>query len=176
MVPACGRQRTTCGSCRSSAELTRTPQCLRRVHTGYAYRPPALGTYRRRRAACPKGAAYCTYWVHLPASGVGHVPRTVAPQVLSSASVPAPTLSEPAATLETLELALGRGAYCAPKCTHVATRSPAPARMHAQVCSTNWSISTSTWTTRARTGSTQVFSASITGAQHRRGCGAHNCG
>mmetsp|Transcript_31627 Transcript_31627/g.80731 ORF Transcript_31627/g.80731 Transcript_31627/m.80731 type:complete len:185 (-) Transcript_31627:109-663(-) len=30
-------------------------------------------------------------------------------QVLSSASVPAPTLSEPAATLETLELALGRG-------------------------------------------------------------------
>ena len=47
--------------------------------------------------------------------------------VLSSASVPAPTLSEPAATLETLELALGRGAFRDPKCPHVATRSLAPA-------------------------------------------------
>jgi hypothetical protein len=36
--------------------------------------------------------------------------------VLSSASVPAPTLSEPAATLETLELALGRGAFRDPRC------------------------------------------------------------
>ena len=47
--------------------------------------------------------------------------------VLSSASVPAPTLSEPAATLETLELALGRGAFHHPKCPHVATRSLVPA-------------------------------------------------
>ena len=30
-----------------------------------------MGTYRRRRAACPKGPAYCTYWVHVPATGLG---------------------------------------------------------------------------------------------------------
>lgn len=41
-------------------------------------------------------------------------------------------------------------------------------RVHAQVCSTTWSILTSTWTTRARTGSTQVFSASKRDTQHRR--------
>ena len=40
---------------RSSAKLTRTPGGLRWVRTGYAYQPPALGTYRRRRAACPQG-------------------------------------------------------------------------------------------------------------------------
>ena len=40
------------------AELTRTPRGLRWVRTGYAYQPPALGTYRRRRAACPQGPAY----------------------------------------------------------------------------------------------------------------------
>ena len=40
------------------AELTRAPRGLRWVRTGYAYRPPALGTYRRRRAACPQGPAY----------------------------------------------------------------------------------------------------------------------
>ena len=61
-------------------ELTRTPRRLRWVRTGYAYQPPALGTYRRRRAACPQGAAYCTYWVRVPATGVPYVPRTVAPQ------------------------------------------------------------------------------------------------
>jgi hypothetical protein len=44
-------------------ELTRTPRRLRRVRTGYAYQPPALSTYRRRRAACPQGPAYCMYWV-----------------------------------------------------------------------------------------------------------------
>ena len=38
-------------------ELTRTPPGLRWVRTGYAYQPPALGTYRRRRAACPQGPA-----------------------------------------------------------------------------------------------------------------------
>ena len=38
--------------------------------------------YRRRRAALPQGPTYSTYWVHVPASGVGYVPRTVAPQVL----------------------------------------------------------------------------------------------
>ena len=38
----------------SRAELTRTPRGLRRVRTGYAYQPPALGTYRTHRAACPQ--------------------------------------------------------------------------------------------------------------------------
>ena len=48
----------------------------------YAYQPPALGTYRTHRAACPQGPTYCTYGVRVPASGVGHVPRTVATQVV----------------------------------------------------------------------------------------------
>ena len=68
------------GEDRRGAELTRAPRGLRWVRTGYAYQPPALGTYRRRRAACPQGPAYCTYWVRVPASGVPYVPRTVAPQ------------------------------------------------------------------------------------------------
>ena len=38
-------------------------------------------TYRTHRAACPQGPTYCTYWVRVPASGVGCVPRTVATQV-----------------------------------------------------------------------------------------------
>ena len=63
------------------AELTRTPRGLRWVRAGYAYQPPALCTYRRRRAASPQGPTYSTYWVRVPASGVGYVPRTVAPQV-----------------------------------------------------------------------------------------------
>ena len=58
-------------ACQHKPELTRTPRGLRWVRTGYAYQPPALGTYRRRRAACPQGPAYCTYWVRVPASGVG---------------------------------------------------------------------------------------------------------
>ena len=62
---------------RPDARLTRTPRGLRRVRTGYAYRPPALGTYRRRRAACPQGPAHCTYWVRAPASGVLYLPRSV---------------------------------------------------------------------------------------------------
>ena len=65
----------------SRAELTRTPRGLRRVRTGYAYQPPALGTYRTHRAACPQSPTYCTYGVCVPALGVGHVPRTVATQV-----------------------------------------------------------------------------------------------
>ena len=65
--------------CAYFAELTRTPRRLRWVRTGYAYQPPALCTYRRRRAACPQGPTYSTYWVRVPASGVGYVPRTVAP-------------------------------------------------------------------------------------------------
>ena len=65
---------------RCSAELTRTPRGLRWVRTGYTYQPPALGTYRRRRAACPQGPAYCTYGVRVPASAVLYVPRAVAPQ------------------------------------------------------------------------------------------------
>ena len=75
----------------SDPELTRTPRGprLRWARTGYAYQPPALGTYRRRRAACPQGRAYCTHWVRVPASGVPYVPRTVAPQVGSgSAQIP----------------------------------------------------------------------------------------
>ena len=36
-----------------------------------------MGTYRRRRAACPQGPAYCTYGVRVPASAVLYVPRTV---------------------------------------------------------------------------------------------------
>ena len=68
------------GEDRRGAELTRTPRGLRWVRTGYAYQPPALGTYRRRREPCPQGPAYCTYWVRVPASGVPYVPRTVAPQ------------------------------------------------------------------------------------------------
>ena len=64
----------------SFTELTRTPRGLRWVRTGYAYQPPALGTYRTHRAACPQGPTYCTYWVRVPASGVPYVPRTVAPQ------------------------------------------------------------------------------------------------
>ena len=63
-------------------ELTRTPRGLRWVRTGYAYQPPALGTYRRRRVACPQGPAYCTYWMRVPATGVPYIPRTVAPQVV----------------------------------------------------------------------------------------------
>ena len=30
--------------------------------------------------ACPQGPTYSTYRVRVPASGVGYVPRTVAPQ------------------------------------------------------------------------------------------------
>ena len=41
--------------CQFRPELTRTPRRLRWVRTGYAYQPPALGTYRRRRAALPQG-------------------------------------------------------------------------------------------------------------------------
>ena len=62
------------------AELTRTPRCLRWVRTGYAYQPPALGTYRTHRAACPPGTTHCTYWARVPASAVPYVPRAVAPQ------------------------------------------------------------------------------------------------
>ena len=66
-----------------AAELTRaTPRGLRCVRTGDAYQPPALCTYRTRRAACPQGATYCTYWVRVPASAVPYVPRTVATQVV----------------------------------------------------------------------------------------------
>ena len=35
-------------------QLTRTPRGLSWVRTGYAYQPPALCTYRRRRVACPR--------------------------------------------------------------------------------------------------------------------------
>ena len=63
------------------AKLTRMPWGLRRVRTGYAYQPPALGTYRAHRAACPQGPTHCTYGVRVPAWGVGYVPRTVATQV-----------------------------------------------------------------------------------------------
>ena len=42
-------------------ELTRTPRRLRWVRTGYAYQPPALGTYRTHRAALPQGPTYSTW-------------------------------------------------------------------------------------------------------------------
>ena len=48
-----------------AAELTRTPRGLRWVRIGYAYRPPALGTYRTHMAACPQAPRTvrtgCTY-------------------------------------------------------------------------------------------------------------------
>ena len=71
--------RRTRRSCPSgcSTELTRAPRCLRWVRTGDACQPPAYCTYRTRRAACPQGATYCTYWVRVPASAVPYVPRTV---------------------------------------------------------------------------------------------------
>ena len=55
-------------------ELTRTPRGLRWVRTGYAYQPPALCTYRTRRAACPQGPTYCAYRVRVTASAVLYVP------------------------------------------------------------------------------------------------------
>ena len=58
-------------------ELTRAPRRLRAVRTGYAHQSPALGTYRRRRAACPQRPTHCTYWARVPASGVPYAPRTV---------------------------------------------------------------------------------------------------
>ena len=65
----------------SGPELTRTPRGLSRVRTRHA---PALGTYRRRRAACPQGATHCTYGVRVPAPAVPYVPRTVATQVFTA--------------------------------------------------------------------------------------------
>ena len=62
------------------------PRRLRWVRTRYAYQPPALGTYRTHRAACPRAPRTCTYGVRVPASGVGYVPRTVPPQVVSVAN------------------------------------------------------------------------------------------
>ena len=68
-------------------ELTRTPRRLRWVRTGYAYQPPASGTYRTRRAACPERPAYCTYGVRARTS-LGRWVRTarVVPQVLPALS------------------------------------------------------------------------------------------
>ena len=73
----------SCDSCGWGPELTRTPRGLRWVRTGYAYQSPALGTYRRRRAACPQSLTCYQYWIRIPASGVRyvHVQRTVATQV-----------------------------------------------------------------------------------------------
>ena len=71
----------------SGPELTRTPRGLCRVRTRHACQPPALGTYRTRRAACPHGPASCTYGVRVPASGVGYVQRTVASQATACATL-----------------------------------------------------------------------------------------
>ena len=61
-------------------ELTRTPRGLRTVREGYAHRPHACRTYRRRREACP-GGHHCTR------TSLGllfvRVPCTVAPQALA---------------------------------------------------------------------------------------------
>ena len=59
---------------RCQPQLARAPRAYRTARTGYAYRPPACCTYRRRRAACPQGPTCCTYWVRVPASGVPCVP------------------------------------------------------------------------------------------------------
>ena len=59
-----------CACGKSDAVLTSTSRSPRTVSTGYAHQPPACCTYRRLRAA----------FVHVPASGVAYVPRTVAPQ------------------------------------------------------------------------------------------------
>ena len=59
-----------CACGKSDSMLTSTSRSPRTVSTGYAYQPPACCTYRRLRAA----------FVHVPASGVAYVPRTVAPQ------------------------------------------------------------------------------------------------
>ena len=61
-------------------ELTRTPRGLRWVRTGYAYQPPALGTYRTRRAACPQRHALYVRGTRTSLGRWGYVPRTVAPQ------------------------------------------------------------------------------------------------
>ena len=63
------------------AMLTRTPQGIRTVRTGYAHRPPAYRTYRRCRPAAPGATT-----ARVPASGVPSVPRTVAPQVAAAAT------------------------------------------------------------------------------------------
>ena len=49
--------------------LTRTPRGLRTVRAGYACQLSASCTYQRRRAACPQGATYCAYGVHVLATG-----------------------------------------------------------------------------------------------------------
>ena len=78
--PAARRRRHGLRAALWRPKLTRTPRGLRRVRTGYAYQPPALGTYRTHRAARPQGPTYCTYGVRVPASGVGYVQGTVATQ------------------------------------------------------------------------------------------------
>ena len=59
---------------RSRHKLTRAPRGLRSARTGDADQPPALCTYRRRRAACSQGP---THWPRVPASGVPCVPSPV---------------------------------------------------------------------------------------------------
>jgi hypothetical protein len=54
---------------RSQPWLTRAAQGLRTVRNGYAYRPPAYCTYRRRKAGCPGAPSCCTHRVRVPASG-----------------------------------------------------------------------------------------------------------
>ena len=61
--PRTTTRRSTC--CTSGAKLTRA-RGLGRVRAGYAYQPPALCTYRRRRAACPQGPTYCTGYAYPP--------------------------------------------------------------------------------------------------------------
>ena len=100
----------------STAKLTRAPRGLRRVRTGYAYQPPALGTYRTHRAACPQGPTYCTYGVRVPATAVPYVPRTVAPQ----AATMVPRLecsSRPIAARRGSRTATGSGTRPSPACT-----------------------------------------------------------
>ena len=71
------------GEDRRGAELTRTVRPAASVGYVRATRTSLPRWVRTgRRAACPQGPAYCTYWVRVPASAVPYVPRTVAPQAL----------------------------------------------------------------------------------------------
>ena len=61
-------------NCMWESMLIRTSRGLRTVRTA-TRTSPACCTYRRRRAACPRGGThYCTYAVRVPASGVPYVP------------------------------------------------------------------------------------------------------
>ena len=77
------------------SELTCTPRGLSGVRTGHAYQTPALGYVPEAQGGLPPGhrvlyvlyALDVQYGVGVPASGVGHVQRTVAPQASSPSGI-----------------------------------------------------------------------------------------